>query len=71
MYGGQRAVPLVFGDMPHRMIDFEKGRPKGVRKWGVLGLKTFPLSMIFYRTLLPTQRILIVFAYFLLVTLST
>ena len=45
---------------------------KGVRKGGGgFGVKPPPLSMIFYKTLLPTQRILIVFAYFLLVNLST
>ena len=42
---------------------------KGVRKGG-LGLKK-TLRLIFYKTLLPAQRILIVFAYFLLVNLST
>jgi len=35
------------------------------------GVKLSPLSMIFYNTLLPAQRGLIVFAYFLLVNLST
>ena len=42
---------------------------KGVRTGG-LGL-TPPFSLIFYKTLLPAQRRLIVFAYFLLVNLST
>jgi len=45
--------------------------PKGVREGErELGLKP-PLSLIFYKTLLPSQRRLIVFAFFLLVLLST
>ena len=46
------------------------GMLKGVRKGGV-GVKPPPLSLIFYENLLPAQRRLIVFAYFLLVNLST
>ena len=42
---------------------------KGVGKGGV-GVNP-PLSLIFTKTLLPAQRRLIVFAYFLLVNLST
>ena len=42
---------------------------KGVRK-GSFGVKP-PLSLIFYKILLPAQRRLIVFAYFLLVNLPT
>ena len=38
---------------------------------GGVGVKTPPLRLIFYKTLLPAQKILIVFAYFLLVNLST
>jgi len=48
----------------------KKWSVKGVRKRGGLGL-TPPLSLIFYKILLPAQRRLIVFAYFLLVNLST
>jgi len=42
---------------------------KGGRKGG-LGLLP-PMSLIFYKTLLPAQRRLTVFAYVLLVNLST
>ena len=38
---------------------------------GGFGVKPSPLSLIFYKILLPAQRRLIVFAYFLLVHLST
>jgi len=43
---------------------------KGVRKGGV-GVKPATLSWIFYKSLLPAQRKLNVFAYFLLVNLQT
>jgi len=42
---------------------------KGVGKGGGLWLKP-PLNTIFYKILLPTQRRIVVFAYFLLVNLS-
>jgi len=38
---------------------------------GGFGVKNSFLSLIFYKILLPAQRRLIVFAYFLLVNLST
>ena len=46
---------------------FEQGRTQG----GGFGVKNPPLSLIFYKILLPAPRRLIVFAYFLLVNLST
>ena len=45
-------------------------KSKGVRKGGVLGL-TPPLSLIFYKNFITFARRLSVFAYFLLVNLST
>ena len=50
-----------------QQIRYAQGRTQG----GVLGLNPPPLSLIFYKILLPAQRRLIVFAYFLLVNLST
>jgi len=43
---------------------------KGVRKGGV-GVKTPPLSLIFYKNFITFATRLSVFAYFLLVNLST
>ena len=56
---GVRLHPLH----PHLL---HKGRTQGEG----FGFNPPPLSIIFYKTLLPTQRRLIVFAYFLLVNLS-
>jgi len=49
----------------------KKWSAKGVRKRGGVGVNPPPLCLIFYKLLLPAQRRLIVFAYFLLVNLST
>jgi len=45
--------------------------PKGVRKWRGWVNPPTPMSSIFYKSLLPAPRRLIVFAYFLLVNLPT
>ena len=52
-------------------LKLSDSRIQGRTQGGLVGLNPPPFRLIFYKILLPAQRRLIVFAYFLLVNLST